>query len=142
MAHRVIHPESTFKMFIIFGIFRYHIATSKLDTIKSKVTGDYMILKNTNKNKNYVEIFSKFSICLIKFLNSDIDLLDLNKLGNLFQIKDPRKCIQLVFASICGWNEKYWTPSQVNGTSLYLKYDHINWAFKVPVLLYVSKCCW
>ena len=56
----MIHPESTFKTFIIFGIFRYHIATSKLDTIKSKVTGDYMILKNTNKNKNYVEIFSKF----------------------------------------------------------------------------------
>ena len=66
----MIHPESTFKMFIILGIFRYHIATSKLDTIKSKVTGDYMILKNTNKNKNYVEIFSKFPICLIKIFTT------------------------------------------------------------------------
>ena len=24
------------------------------------------------------------------------------------------------------------------GTSLHLKYDHINWGFKVPVLLYIS----
>ena len=34
-------------------------------------------------------------IFLIKFLNSDIDLLDLTKLSNLFQIKDPRKCTEL-----------------------------------------------
>ena len=33
-----------------------------------------------------------FPILLIIFLNSDIDLLDLTKLGNLFQIKDPRNC--------------------------------------------------
>ena len=39
---------------------------------------------------------SMFPIFLIAFLNSDIDLLDLTKLGNLFQIKDPRKCTELV----------------------------------------------
>ena len=39
---------------------------------------------------------SIFLIFLITFLNSDIDLLDLTKLGNLFQIKDPRKCTELV----------------------------------------------
>ena len=32
---------------------------SQLDTIKSQVTGDYMILKNTKKNKNYMEIGSQ-----------------------------------------------------------------------------------
>ena len=38
---------------------------------------------------------SIFPIFLITFLNSDIDLL-VNMLGNLFQINDPRKCIELV----------------------------------------------
>ena len=33
---------------------------------------------------------------LDNILNSGIDLLDLTKLGNLFEIKDPRKCIELV----------------------------------------------
>ena len=54
---------------------------------------------------------------LDKIFNSDIDLLDLTKLGNLFQI------------------------------FLYLQYDHINWGFKVPLLLYIfvnknRKCRW
>ena len=35
-------------------------------------------------------------IFLIIFLNSDIDLLDLIKLSNLFQIRDPQKCLKLV----------------------------------------------
>ena len=35
-------------------------------------------------------------IFLITFFNSDTDLLDLTKLGNLFQIKDPRKFTELV----------------------------------------------
>ena len=30
------------------------------------------------------------------FLNSDIDQLYLTKLGDLFQIKDPQKCADLV----------------------------------------------
>ena len=37
-----------------------------------------------------------FPIFLIIFLNSDIEVLDLTKLGNLFQIKDPRKFTDLV----------------------------------------------
>ena len=39
---------------------------------------------------------SIFPVFLITFLNSDIDLLDLTKFGNLFQIKHPRKCTELV----------------------------------------------
>ena len=53
-----------------------------------------------------------FPIFLITFLNSDIDLLDLTKLGNLFQIKDPRKR-STINCRTCGWNEKYWTLSQL-----------------------------
>ena len=53
---KVIHPESISKM---LGILTYHIATSQLDSIKSQVPGDYLILKNTKKNKNYMEIGSK-----------------------------------------------------------------------------------
>ena len=34
-------------MLPILGILIDYIATSQLDTIKSQVTGDYMILKNT-----------------------------------------------------------------------------------------------
>ena len=128
MTHKVIHPESISKMLHIVGILTNHIATSQLDTIKSQVPGDYLILKNTKKNKNYVEIGSKcatfyvsctysqyFRFCLIKFLNSDIDLLDLIKLGNPFQIKDPRKYprVSTINCRPWGWNEKYWTPPQV-----------------------------
>ena len=59
MTHKVIHAESISKMFHSLGILTNHIATSQLDTIKSQMTGDYIILKNTEKNKNYVEIGSK-----------------------------------------------------------------------------------
>ena len=55
----MIHPESIFQMLQVLGILIDHIATSQLDTIKSQVTGDYFILKNTKKSKNYVEIGSK-----------------------------------------------------------------------------------
>ena len=66
-----------------------------------------MVLKNTKRNKNYMEIGSVyflhiihpqsiFPVFLITFLNSDIDLLDLTIFGNLFQIKHPRKCTELV----------------------------------------------
>ena len=41
------------------GNLSNHIATSQLDTTKSQVAGDYLILKNTKKNKNYVEIGSE-----------------------------------------------------------------------------------
>ena len=54
-----MHPESISKMLHILGIVTDHMATSQLDTIKSQVTGDYMISKNTKKNKNYMEIGSK-----------------------------------------------------------------------------------
>ena len=46
-------------MLHILGILTDHIETSQLDTLKSQVTGDYMILKNTKKNKIYMEIGSK-----------------------------------------------------------------------------------
>ena len=59
VTHKVIHPESISNMLHIFDILTDHIATSQLDTIKSQVTGDCMILKNTKKNNNYVEIDSK-----------------------------------------------------------------------------------
>ena len=59
MTDKVIHPESISKRLHIVGIFTDHIATSQLDTIKSEVPGDGVILKNTKKNKNFVEISSK-----------------------------------------------------------------------------------
>ena len=59
MTHKVIHPESISKMIQIVGIVTYHIATSQLDTIKTQVPGDYLILKNTKKDMNYVGIGSK-----------------------------------------------------------------------------------
>ena len=88
MTHKVIQAESKSKMLHIVVVLTDHIATSHLDTIKSQVPGDYLILKNTKKNKNYVEIGSNcllhimqpqsiFLIFLITFLNSDIDLVDL-----------------------------------------------------------------
>ena len=43
-------------MLQILGILTDHTETSQLDAIKSQVTGDYMILKNTKKNKNYVKL--------------------------------------------------------------------------------------
>ena len=59
VTHKVIHPESIYKMLHIVGILIDHIATSQLDTIKSQLPGGYLILKNTKKNKNYMEIGSK-----------------------------------------------------------------------------------
>ena len=79
-------------MLHILGILKDHTETSQYDTIKSQVIGDYMILKNTKKNKDYVDSGSSvlpsthhtpLSIFPI-FLTSDIDLLDLTKLGKLF----------------------------------------------------------
>ena len=57
--HKVIHPESISNMPHIVGIPTDCVATSQLDTIKSQVLGDYLILKNTKNNKNYVDIDSK-----------------------------------------------------------------------------------
>ena len=103
-----MHTESISKMYHILGILTCQIATSQLDNIKNQVTGDYIILKNTKKNKYYVEIGSVcyllhiihpqpiFPIILITFLNSDIGLLDLTKSGNLFQTKDLRIFTELV----------------------------------------------
>ena len=59
VTHKVIHCESISKMLHIVGILTNHIANSQMDTIKSQVLGDYLIPKNTKKNKNYVEIGSK-----------------------------------------------------------------------------------
>ena len=37
----------------------------------------------------------------------------------------------------CGWNEKYWTQSQVIWNLSVFEVDHINWGFQVPVLIYI-----
>ena len=42
-------PESISRMLHNLGILTNHMETSQLDTIKSQVTGDYMILKNTEE---------------------------------------------------------------------------------------------
>ena len=39
-------------MFHILSILTDHIATSQLTTIKSQVTGVFMVQKNKKKNKN------------------------------------------------------------------------------------------
>ena len=101
VTQKVTHPQSISKMLHIFGRLTGHTATSQLATIKSQVTGVYMIRKNTKKNETDMEVDSEcatfyisyahsqyFRFLLIKFLNSDHDLLDLTKLGNSFQIKD------------------------------------------------------
>ena len=73
----MIHPESISKMLHILGILTDHIATSQLDTIKDQVTGDYMILKNTKKKKNYVEIGLKCATFYISYTKVNIsDFLD------------------------------------------------------------------
>ena len=66
----MIHPESIYQMLQVLGILTDHIATSQLDTIKSQVTGDYFILKNTKKSKNYVEIGSKYATYYISYIHS------------------------------------------------------------------------
>ena len=70
VTHKVIHRESISKMLHIVGSLTGHIATSHLDTIKSQVPGDYLILKNTKKNKNYVEIGSKCAHFYISYTRS------------------------------------------------------------------------
>ena len=45
----------------ILTIFTNHIATSQFATIKSQVTGVYMIKNNTKNNKNYAEIGSNYA---------------------------------------------------------------------------------
>ena len=59
-------------MLHILGILTNHIATSQLDTIKSQVTGDYIIRKNTKKNKIYAEIGSYYTptVNISNFLDS------------------------------------------------------------------------
>ena len=57
-------------MLHILGILADHIATSQLDTIKSQVTGDYMISENVKKNKDYVEIGSKCATFYISYTHS------------------------------------------------------------------------
>ena len=66
----MIHPESIYKMLHVLDILTDHIAASQLDTIKSQVTGDYMIRKNTKKNKNYVKIDSKYATFHISYNHS------------------------------------------------------------------------
>ena len=70
MTHKVIHPESISKLIHIVGILTDHIATNQLDTIKSQVPGDFLILKKTKKNINYVEIGSKFATFYISYSRS------------------------------------------------------------------------
>ena len=80
------------------------------------------------------------SIFLIIFLNSDIDLLDLTILGNLFQIKDTRKCTESLpsIVDTAGGMGSTEPRHRLYGISLYLNYDHIIWEIKVPVLLNIS----
>ena len=66
-------------MLHIVGILTDQIATSQLDTVKSQVpkvlqgveeSGDYLILEDTKKNKNYVEIGSKRATFYISYTRS------------------------------------------------------------------------
>ena len=54
----------------IFGVLTDHIATSKLDTRKNQATGDCMILNNTKKDKNFLEIGSKCATFYISYTHS------------------------------------------------------------------------
>ena len=47
---------------------------------------------------------------MITFLNSDIEPLDLTKLGNHSKLRTQENAIN---GRPCRWNEKYWTPPQV-----------------------------
>ena len=86
MIQKVTHPQSIYKMLQILGILLYHIATNQLATIKSQVTGMYMIRKNTKKNETYWKLARSVYLLhtthpqsgipiLLMFLNSDIELL-------------------------------------------------------------------
>ena len=57
-------------MLHILVILTEHMETSQLDTIKSQVAGDYMILKNTKKNKIYIKIGSKCATFYISYTHS------------------------------------------------------------------------
>ena len=93
-------------MLHVLGIPTDHIATNQLDTIKNQVTDDPKEhIEKRELRGNWLKVccfldiihsHSIFPIFLITFLNSESDLLDLTKLGNLFQIKDPRKCTEFV----------------------------------------------
>ena len=85
-------------MLHILGILTNHIATSQLDTIKSQVTGDYIIRKNTKKNKIYAEIGSYYTptVNISNFLDSIFKFRYWPARFNLLQIKDTRKCTKLV----------------------------------------------
>ena len=65
-----MHRELISKMLHILGILTDHMPTNQLNTTKSQVTGDYMILKNTKKRKNYVEIGSKCAIFYKSYTHS------------------------------------------------------------------------
>ena len=56
---------------------------------------------------------SIFPIFFITFLNSDIDLKDLTKLGHCSKLRTQENTQSYTTNyRPCGWNEKYWTPSQ------------------------------
>ena len=58
VTHKVMHsPWVDIQDAPLLGILTDDIESSQLDTIKSQVTGNYMILKNTKKKKkDYPEI--------------------------------------------------------------------------------------
>ena len=107
--HKVIHPESTSMMLHIVGIIIDHISNLPIGYCKES-SGWWLhdpkehkeeqeLLENSLKVCYLLQIMhpqSIFPIFLITFLNSDIDRLDLTKLDNLFQVKGPRKCAELV----------------------------------------------
>ena len=101
------HPQST--LTLTRGIITGHIATSQL-AIDNKESSDWGLYDPKEHKEegdlrgNWLNVCyllhiihpqSIFPIFSIVFLNSDTDLVDLTKLGNLFQIKDPRKCTEL-----------------------------------------------
>ena len=54
----------------IFGVLTDHIATSQLDTRKNQATGDCIILNNTKKDKNFLEIGPKCAPFYISYILS------------------------------------------------------------------------
>ena len=69
---------------------------------------------------------------------SDSDLLYLTKLGNPFQIKDPKKCTELVpqTVDLAGGMKSTGPHLKLWNLSVFEVY-HMNWGFKVQELLYV-----
>ena len=57
-------------MLHIFGVLADHVTTSQLGTRKNQATGDCMILKNTKKNKNFLEIASECATFYISYTHS------------------------------------------------------------------------